>query len=274
MDKGISGRNLASAAEVRTYLDELARNNSAAAYKEQQFELLEAAAGLRILDLGCGTGADLQAIASRLDGDCELQGVDISPDLVGEAERRAAAAGVSIAFTTADAQALPFAAQSFDRCRIDRMLMHVPAPDRVLREVHRILVPGGRLVVSEPDWETVTIRHPDRDLTRTVLNYLTDAVVERGWIGRELPDLLGQAGLRVAAVRPFTVLLPDYPTANQLLQLERTVTGAAAAGRFDAEVGNAWLEELADLDAADRFFASITVFAVAGNAPAANTPSA
>ena len=110
---------------------------------------LDAAAGRRVLDLGCGRGersVDLLGRGARVDG------IDISPVYVGQAEAAARAAGHAperFAFVAGDAHRLPYDDQTFDLVVGDGILHHLDL-DRALGEVHRVLVPGGRALFREP----------------------------------------------------------------------------------------------------------------------------
>lgn len=96
----------------------------------------------RALDLGCGEGILLDALASRLPDDRELVGVDVVPPPDGARWR-----GVTgdIACT------LPFADGSFDVVVAGEVIEHVPHPDLMLTEIRRLLRPGGSLVLSTPN---------------------------------------------------------------------------------------------------------------------------
>ncbi len=98
-------------------------------------DLLEPVQGERLLDIGCGTGDDTRELARLLGQEGEAIGVDYSEAMVAEAARRAEGAVHGPSFQVADVQALPFAEASFDGCRTERCLMHVP--DLIWKEKSR-----------------------------------------------------------------------------------------------------------------------------------------
>jgi len=100
----------------------------------------------RVLDVGCGTGS-LAVLIKRLYPDVEVIGVDPDPKALARAERKARADAVSVRFDRGFADALPFAGGTFDRVFSSLMFHHLERDnkERSLREIRRVLRPGGRL---------------------------------------------------------------------------------------------------------------------------------
>lgn len=102
-----------------------------------------------VLDIGCGPGWFWATIAGALPERIELTLADSSAGMVKEAtERCAALRSWQVTGVEADATKLPFADASFDVVVAMHMLYHVPDPAVAIAEMHRVLRPGGRLVVS------------------------------------------------------------------------------------------------------------------------------
>jgi ubiquinone/menaquinone biosynthesis C-methylase UbiE len=121
-------------------------------FRRRIIELANLRGGESILDVGCGTGTlAIVAAGMHQGGRGPIVGVDASPEMVARARRKAADAGVDIAFEHAAAEALPFADASFDVCFSTLMLHHLPKPVRAqcLSEVRRILKPDGRFVAVD-----------------------------------------------------------------------------------------------------------------------------
>jgi len=100
------------------------------------------------LELGCGTGffgVNL-AKAGRLTGSLTLS--DLSPRMLEVAAANAAANGVAVRTAVADAESLPFDDDTFDLVLGHAFLHHLPIPGVAIREAHRVLRPGGRLLVA------------------------------------------------------------------------------------------------------------------------------
>jgi ubiquinone/menaquinone biosynthesis C-methylase UbiE len=112
-------------------------------------EILEPQAGERVLEIGPGTGYYTFEMAERLDGG-QVDIFDIQQEMLDHVMREANRRGVTnVQPALGDAQALPYADDSFDAVVLITVLGEIPDQDRALSEVARVLRPGGRLVVGE-----------------------------------------------------------------------------------------------------------------------------
>ncbi len=104
------------------------------------------ARGLRILDVGCGDGV----LATRLaQAGARVTGLDASADMLSAARRRAKTADVEIDLVEGHAGDLPFLAGQFDRVVSVATLCFVDEPGTAIRDMVRVLKPGGRLILGE-----------------------------------------------------------------------------------------------------------------------------
>jgi SAM-dependent methyltransferase len=103
------------------------------------------APGQRVLDVGCGTGV-VALVAARLGA--RVSGLDLTPELLVRARENAAIAGVEIEWQEGDAEALPYADGSFDTVVSQFGHMFAPRPDVVMREMLRVLRPGGTIAFA------------------------------------------------------------------------------------------------------------------------------
>jgi ubiquinone/menaquinone biosynthesis C-methylase UbiE len=101
--------------------------------------------GMRVLDIACGTG-NLSIPAARCGA--EVTGIDIAPNLLDEAKRRAAAENLEIRFDEGDAERLPYENKSFDVVVSMFGAMFAPRTDRVITELFRVCRAGGRVALA------------------------------------------------------------------------------------------------------------------------------
>ncbi|MFR0357545.1 methyltransferase domain-containing protein [Streptomyces sediminimaris] len=244
-----------------TYLDRLATSDLGRSYKQRMLDELDLRTGHRVLDLGCGPGTDLDALAQAVAPTGAVTGLDHDQHMV-DAARARTTGRAAVEVRHADVHDLPLPDRSADRARTDRVLQHVADPVTALGEIRRVLRPGGRLVMGEPDWETLAVDHPDHDLTRAYTRHVAERVVRNAAIGRQLPRLAAAAGFTVPTVIPVTPVFRDVRAADSVLGLERTTRRAREADYFTVEAAEAWLNHLRK----GPFFAAVTFYIVVAEA--------
>lgn len=123
---------------------------------EYCYHLLGDVRGRRVIDFGCGSGANTVLLANR---GAHVWGIDISEDLLRIAARRMAVAGRSggASFIAASAHQLPFPDDSIDVVFGMAILHHLDLA-LVSQEIRRVLRPGGRGIFKEPIRNSATVR--------------------------------------------------------------------------------------------------------------------
>jgi len=172
-------------------------------------EFLAPVAGKRVLDAGCGDGAYSVAAAER---GALVTGVDLSEDMLAMARARSAARGVMVDWRRGDVMALPFPDSSVDLAIAITLLCLVPDPRAAVRELSRVLVPGGRLVIGELHrWSLWAMK-------RRIRGWSGDSFWRgaRFWTAGALRDLLRDSNLQPGRVRGVAYYPPTGPVARLL----------------------------------------------------------
>jgi SAM-dependent methyltransferase len=207
------------------YLEEVAASRHGLGYKGLCLELLQAGVGQRVVDLGCGPGVDLARLADAVGASGEAVGVDLDADALRQAQLKAPSARL-IRSDVAHVHQLPDG--SVDRIKTDRVLQHVADPLAVVTEVARLLVPGGRAVFCEPDWDTLVLDVP-LAISRRYREFVTGSVIRNPAVGRQLARLSRSVGLTVENVVAYTSVMTDRHEAEAILGLRRVAQRALAA---------------------------------------------
>lgn len=218
---------------------------------------------LRVLDVGCGTGEALLPLAQQVGPRGQVVGVDRSATMIAEARRRHTATGLPVTFLVGDAHHLAFASATFDRCRTERTLLHLADPTQALAELVRVVRPGGHVVVFDFDWDMTFFDHPDKQLTRHLVQGCSD-LVHQGWIGRQLPRLFRTVGLVEVASVPHVVHVP-YAMVHALL--DGLLAQLQEAGRVTAAALTQWWRPLDAAEAAGQWCCGQLGFLVRGRKP-------
>ena len=118
-------------------------------WRRAAVRMAQARPGMRVLDCATGTGDLALEFARAVEPGGEVTAADFCPEMLQHAPAKAARARLPIRFAVADALALPFANQSFDVVSIGFGIRNVDDPLQCLREMTRVLRPGGSAIVLE-----------------------------------------------------------------------------------------------------------------------------
>jgi arsenite methyltransferase len=213
--------------------------------------------GEQVLEVGCGGGLYSYEAARCVGATGRICSIDISQDQITAAHTRCAEFPW-VAFKLANVSELPYADLSFDAVYATQVLEYVPTLSDALREIHRVLRPGGRVIIVATNWSSLVwySNHPDR-MKRVLAAWDEHA---------PYPDLpaglavqLRTFGLRLVHQKPLPILNTSYHEnsysywAARLIQ--RFVVGRDSVTEAEAE---AWLQEFDELEKQNAYFFSST----------------
>ncbi|MEU7907067.1 methyltransferase domain-containing protein [Actinoplanes sp. NPDC049118] len=145
----------------------------------------------RVLDVAIGTGRNLP----HYPAEAPVSGIELSPAMLAIARRRAAGLGRDVDLRNGNAEAMPFAGATFDTVVCALSLCAIPDPVAAVREMRRVLVPGGRLLLLDH----VASTWPPVYAAQWLFERLTVRAAGEHFTRRQLP-LVRAAGFEIVEV--------------------------------------------------------------------------
>lgn len=184
--------------------------------------------GMRVLDVGCGNGYAVRAMAERIGLQGEAVGVDVSPVMIAQAQEDVRNPA-NVQFQVSAADALPFADECFDRVLSVEAIYYLPDPQQALKEWVRVLKPGGSLWVMADFYRENPYSASWADLIDLPMRYYGE---------RQYREMLEKAGLTAVSSERLLNPMPldlDFITSFQPGWGYETVDDVR---RFRTEVGS------------------------------------
>lgn len=168
--------------------------------------------GERVLDVACGTGLVARLAAPEVGPTGQVTGLDINENMLAVARSLPPPPGASVTWVEGDAGAMDFPDASFDVILCQQGLQFFPHKAAALREMHRVLVPGGRVLLSvwksEGPYNVAVAQALELHAgVETATKYRASRMVPNA---EALQHLFGDAGFRAVHIRPsaMTIRLP------------------------------------------------------------------
>jgi len=220
---------------------------------------LAAAPGDRVLDAGCGPGFYCAELLAEVGPEGSVVGVDGSAAMLALAKARCDGAH-NIEFHGADATSLPVADASVDRALCVQVLEYLADPAGALAEMQRALRPGGRVLVWDIDWATVSLHSAEPSRMRRVMRAFDEHLVHPS-LPSTLAPRLRAAGFTDVEMEAHAFasceMDPETYGVALLPGIRSFVPGREGLSDEDAD---AWLAEQRELGERDEYFMSSTQF--------------
>jgi SAM-dependent methyltransferase len=242
--------------EVAAQLDVAYRKRDVLRRRKLVRDALAAKSGERILDVGCGPGFYLAELLDEVGPDGSAVGVDASAPMLAVAAERCKGFD-NVAFHEANATSLPVADGEFDAALSVQVMEYVAEIDAALAEIHRALRPGGRVVIWDVDWATLSMHSADPQRMQRALaaweGHLADPSLPRTLTAR-----LREAGFEEIEMEShaFATNEDDSESYADLLlpMIEEFIAGV---DDFGPEQAKAWMAEQRELRAKGESYFSI-----------------
>jgi ubiquinone/menaquinone biosynthesis C-methylase UbiE len=231
--------------------------------KRRMLGYLELRPGAQVIDIGCGAGDDVREMAEIVGPRGRAVGVDLSRIMIGEARRRWTDHRLPAEFIVAEAMDLPFTNATFDGCRMERVLQHLPDPARVMREVFRIAKSGARVVAVEPDYGATVIDGANAQLTQKLIA-VRSSHYKSGRVGMLLALLMRDAGFEQIRLNVSYITDSSVGREQQQSLMENYVRPAVVAGVITQSEGAEWVEDLKVASLEQRYQHRIPIFMATG----------
>lgn len=247
------------------YLDEAARFFSLV--KRKSYDKMEVVQADSILDAGCGPGIDAIEMGSIVTHEGNVFGIDCNMEMLYQANERTTDLGMGsfIKFLQCDVSHMPFESNYFDSCRAERVFMHLHNPQQALTEIHRVTKPGGKVVVVETDWGSLSIDCNKHETERILAKYRNEKILNNGYSGRSLYRLFKQHKFSDIDIKIFPLYTHDLSVFYSLSVQETIENQALADKTISAQELEEWRSDLKQAAEDDSFFCCVNVLMVSGS---------
>lgn len=230
--------------EKRKLWERILTTRTEAAFREFVLDRLNLHPEESILSVGCGPGLETAALAEQVGEEGHVTGIDLNEEVLDAARARCGDLP-QVSFELGDITDLPVADESYDLAIAKQVLSEVSDVDAALKELFRVVEPGGRIAVTAADRRT-HVKHTPTDRTQRADEIYRAKTSDRQ-LGTRLVGLLPEAGFTVKEVVPRAKLQREInDQIERGIEVQRRLLEASDSFD-DAQIG-AWERELRELD--------------------------
>jgi ubiquinone/menaquinone biosynthesis C-methylase UbiE len=207
----------------------------------------------KIADIGCGAGDDAMNMARMFGEKIFVTGIDYAPEMIEKASSSAANIP-NITFQKGSAENLPFADSELDGLRNERLIQHLPDPQKAFAEFYRVLKPGSPLVVVETDWNSISFYNGDTTIAQKLNHYLTFNNVKNGNAAANVIRYMKEAGFGNIHIDLFPLSSHSLQQVTMMLRTDHALLMMKEQKIISDEDYNSFQASLEDADR-NRYFA-------------------
>jgi ubiquinone/menaquinone biosynthesis C-methylase UbiE len=220
--------------------------------KHRTLEMADIQDGHMVLDVGCGTGVDAIQMATLVGQSGHVFGIDLSQEMILSAQKNAAAVDLPITFRCSSIYQLEFENSFFDRCRADKTFQHLSDPRAALKEMIRVTKPGGKIIIADPDHDSLIIDTPFTDVNQRFTRFRS-AHMPQGGIAHQMYGICKELGLVNVYVDALTHVYTDYEEKKVTSPYLEEIWVAEQHGVVSHEEAEKWAAYVLEAIESERF---------------------
>jgi arsenite methyltransferase len=231
----------------------LAQCHDAVVRRTTVLQALQPITGETILEVGCGGGFYAYEVAPCVGSSGRVCAIDISDDQINAARERCVELGW-VECQTMDVLDMSYADASFDAVYSVQVLEYVSAVDDALRQIVRVLKPGGRLVVYSTNWSSIVWYSPNHERMKRILE-AWDQHAPHANLPTTLSARLRDMGIQPLGQQAVPILNRSFHQNSYSYWIARAIKlFAVGRGLIDEAEVNAWMSELDALEEQGTYF--------------------
>ncbi len=231
----------------------------------ESYRRLRLGLGGHVLDVGCGHGIDTLQLGDMVGATGEVRGIDLDPEIIECANRRAAEAGANwVVHQSGDANALPWKDASFDAVHSFRTLSYVDDLDAAIHEMYRVLRPDGWACAVDIDWGSISLGNDEAETQRLLQRVNAEIHLPNGYAARGLMRTFMKQGFEDVSAMGFPLVMTDYKLAREVFNMEATEQIALSEEWLTNPEYTRWHAGLQRAQTEGTFVATVMVMLVSG----------